>query len=81
MRLQITNGPEGKYLASSICICRHGYSRVLFWFMFCRTKKLSHCYRIVYRHPERTLMQDEVHRVHQAIEESAVRELGVEGRF
>ncbi|KAJ7404815.1 hypothetical protein BTVI_71007 [Pitangus sulphuratus] len=46
-----------------------------------RTKKVSHCYRIVYRHPERTLTQDEVHRIHRAIEESAVRELGVEGRF
>ncbi|XP_033367984.1 phenylalanine--tRNA ligase, mitochondrial isoform X5 [Parus major] len=46
-----------------------------------KTKKVSHCYRIVYRHPERTLTQDEVHRIHQAIEESAVRELGVEGRF
>ncbi|XP_068864280.1 phenylalanine--tRNA ligase, mitochondrial isoform X2 [Aphelocoma coerulescens] len=46
-----------------------------------KTKKVSHCYRIIYRHPERTLTQDEVHRIHQAIEESAVRELGVEGRF
>ncbi|XP_062473803.1 phenylalanine--tRNA ligase, mitochondrial isoform X3 [Pezoporus occidentalis] len=46
-----------------------------------KTKKVSHCYRIIYRHPEKTLTQDEVHRIHQAIEESAVRELGVEGRF
>ncbi|NXB26979.1 SYFM protein, partial [Rhagologus leucostigma] len=46
-----------------------------------KTKKVSHCYRIIYRHPERTLTQDEVHRIHRAIEESAVRELGVEGRF
>ncbi|XP_065523491.1 phenylalanine--tRNA ligase, mitochondrial isoform X4 [Lathamus discolor] len=46
-----------------------------------KTKKVSHCYRIIYRHPEKTLTQDEVHRIHQAIEQSAVRELGVEGRF
>ncbi|NXH20362.1 SYFM protein, partial [Bucco capensis] len=46
-----------------------------------KTKKVSHCYRIIYRHPERTLRQDEVQHIHQAIEESAVRELGVEGRF
>lgn len=46
-----------------------------------RTHKTSHCYRITYRHMERTLSQREVGRVHQAVQEAAVRLLGVEGRF
>ncbi|XP_036777102.1 phenylalanine--tRNA ligase, mitochondrial isoform X1 [Manis pentadactyla] len=46
-----------------------------------KTHKTSHCYRITYRHMERTLSQREVGRVHQAVQEAAVRLLGVEGRF
>lgn len=46
-----------------------------------KTKRVSHCYRITYQHLERTLTQKEVNSIHQAIEESAVRELGIEGRF
>ncbi|XP_066480478.1 phenylalanine--tRNA ligase, mitochondrial isoform X1 [Tiliqua scincoides] len=46
-----------------------------------KTKRVSHCYRITYQHLERTLTQKEVNSIHQAIEESAARELGVEGRF
>lgn len=54
---------------------------LLFPVSFLRTKKVSHCYRIVYRHMERTLTQEEVRAVHQAIEQAAECELGVQGRF
>ncbi|XP_066233056.1 phenylalanine--tRNA ligase, mitochondrial isoform X2 [Saccopteryx leptura] len=47
----------------------------------CRTHKISHCYRITYRHMERTLSQQEVTDIHQAVQEAAVRLLAVEGRF
>ncbi|XP_043920793.1 phenylalanine--tRNA ligase, mitochondrial [Protopterus annectens] len=46
-----------------------------------KTKRISHCYRIMYRHMERTLSQDEVRIIHRTIENSAVKELRVEGRF
>ncbi|XP_053079094.1 phenylalanine--tRNA ligase, mitochondrial isoform X10 [Acinonyx jubatus] len=46
-----------------------------------KTHKTSHCYRITYRHMERTLSQREVSRVHQAVQEATVQLLGVEGRF
>lgn len=46
-----------------------------------KTHRTSHCYRITYRHMERTLSQKEVRHVHQAIQEAVVRLLGVEGRF
>lgn len=45
------------------------------------TGKMSHCYRITYRHTERTLTQEEVNTIHRNIERSAVEKLGVEGRF
>ncbi|XP_075866561.1 phenylalanine--tRNA ligase, mitochondrial isoform X2 [Microcebus murinus] len=46
-----------------------------------KTHKTSHCYRITYRHMERTLSQREVGQVHQAVQEAVVQLLGVEGRF
>ncbi|XP_003226906.1 phenylalanine--tRNA ligase, mitochondrial isoform X1 [Anolis carolinensis] len=46
-----------------------------------KTKRVSHCYQITYRHLERTLTQKEVSSIHRAIEKSVVQELGVEGRF
>ncbi|XP_053570677.1 phenylalanine--tRNA ligase, mitochondrial isoform X2 [Bombina bombina] len=46
-----------------------------------KTRKTSHCYRIEYRHMERTLTQAEINTIHGNIEKSAVEELGVEGRF
>lgn len=42
-----------------------------------KTGKTSHCYRIVYRHMERTLAQEEVNAVHKIIELAASNNLGV----
>lgn len=45
-----------------------------------KTGKSSLCFRIVYRHMERTLTQDEVNGVHKKIEEAATAKLGVKIR-
>lgn len=42
-----------------------------------KTGKASHCYRIIYRHMEKTLTQSEVNVVHKKIEECAKQQLGV----
>lgn len=45
-----------------------------------KSKKISHCYRIVYRHLEKTLNQEEVNEVHKLIEANATKILGVKIR-
>ncbi|XP_068959646.1 phenylalanine--tRNA ligase, mitochondrial isoform X3 [Petaurus breviceps papuanus] len=46
-----------------------------------KTQRISHCYRITYRHMEKTLTQEEVKHIHQSVQDGAVQMLGVEGRF
>ncbi|XP_050424976.1 probable phenylalanine--tRNA ligase, mitochondrial [Adelges cooleyi] len=45
-----------------------------------KTKEVSHCYRIIYRHLEKTLTQDEVNVVHKQIENNVTKKLGVKLR-
>lgn len=45
-----------------------------------KTGSISHCYRIIYRHLEKTLTQDEVNEIHKHIETNAVNILGVKIR-
>ncbi|KRY65317.1 Phenylalanine--tRNA ligase, mitochondrial, partial [Trichinella pseudospiralis] len=46
-------------------------------FVHPKTEKKSICYRIIYRHMERTLTQEEVNVIHSAIAENAHKQLGV----
>ncbi|KAM5158145.1 phenylalanine--tRNA ligase, mitochondrial [Mantella aurantiaca] len=50
-------------------------------FIHPKTQRVSHCYRIKYRHMEHTLKQTEVSILHKKIEQSAIEELRVDGRF
>lgn len=45
-----------------------------------KTGRVSHCYRITYRHLEKTLTQEEVNKIHKLIETYATRILGVQIR-
>uniref|UniRef100_A0A1B6CIP1 Phenylalanine--tRNA ligase, mitochondrial n=1 Tax=Clastoptera arizonana TaxID=38151 RepID=A0A1B6CIP1_9HEMI len=45
-----------------------------------KTGHTSHCYRIIYRHMEKTLTQDEVNIIHKDIENAAAKQLGVKIR-
>jgi phenylalanyl-tRNA synthetase alpha chain len=45
-----------------------------------KSGKTSHCYRIIYRHMERTLVQSEVNFIHKEIEKNATSQLGVQVR-
>nr|CAD7429290.1 unnamed protein product [Timema monikensis] len=50
-------------------------------FVHPKTQRISHCYKLVYRHMEKTLTQEEVNIVHQLIEQAVDKELhGIEGR-
>lgn len=45
-----------------------------------KTGRISHCYRITYRHLEKTLTQNEVNKIHQLISTHATQILGVQIR-
>jgi len=46
-------------------------------FLHPKTNRRSHCYRIVYRHMDRVLTQEEVNSIHKQIEAKAVLSLGI----
>lgn len=54
--------------------------RLIDKFQHPKTGNISHCYRIIYRHLEKTLNQKEVNEVHKLIEIKAVQNLGVKLR-
>ena len=46
-----------------------------------KTKRRSHAYRVVYRHMEKTLTQEEVNEIHEEVAKMAIQEMGVEIRW
>ncbi|XP_001605577.1 probable phenylalanine--tRNA ligase, mitochondrial [Nasonia vitripennis] len=46
-------------------------------FVHPKTKKASHCYKIVYRHMEKVLSQEEVNQIHKQIEKAAAEQLNI----
>ena len=46
-----------------------------------KKNRRSHCYRIIYRHLEKTLTQEEVNAIHAQIEAAVVKQLGGEIRW
>lgn len=45
-----------------------------------KTKRQSHCYRIIYRHMEKSFTKEEVNVMHEKVAQQATEELGVEIR-
>ena len=50
-------------------------------FLHPKHERTSHCYRIVYRHMDKTFTQDEVNLIHFKIADLAAQKLGVELRI